>query len=326
MTEQCIDVMPDCDTNCCDISEEEYDDLFADLLDYDMEGCDTICFYPDGEFCDLITIDFGDGNSVGPISADDDICNVYTSDGVYNVCVTLYRLDDDDPSINCIERDTCFDVVIDCGDGTDCCGNYTQMDLEQDVALAIASLDSMDCNYCIDLDFPDCVQWGVNWGDGTPAPGASGSDILCHDYTIDGPITMSVSAGVSDGVNSLCMFAVDSVMFDVQCDTISTPGPTADDCDPNTWGIPNGLTPNGDGFNEELRFSNTDDCRVNIKVYNRWGQMVYVQNDYTMEWHGQSENGEDLPDGTYYLLIGTDSKRDGSFDNFITRYIDLRRE
>jgi len=54
--------------------------------------------------------------------------------------------------------------------------------------------------------------------------------------------------------------------------------------------------------------------------------MVYVQNDYTMEWHGQSENGEDLPDGTYYLLIGTDSKRDGSFDNFITRYIDLRRE
>ena len=326
MTEQCIDVMPDCDTNCCDISEEEYDDLFADLLDYDMEGCDTICFYPDGEFCDLITIDFGDGNSVGPISADDDICNVYTSDGVYNVCVTLYRLDDDDPSINCIERDTCFDVVIDCGDGTDCCGNYTQMDLEQDVALAIASLDSMDCNYCIDLDFPDCVQWGVNWGDGTPAPGASGSDILCHDYTIDGPITMYVSAGVSDGVNSLCMFAVDSVSFDVQCDTISTPGPTADDCDPNTWGIPNGLTPNGDGFNEELRFSNTDDCRVNIKVYNRWGQMVYVQNDYTMEWHGQSENGEDLPDGTYYLLIGTDSKRDGSFDNFITRYIDLRRE
>ena len=323
MLEQCIDVAPDCP--CCDITDDEYDDLFSDLLDFDFETCDSICFYPDGEACDLVEIDFGDGTIVGPQSGDDDICHAYTTDGDYNVCVTMYRPDDDDPTINCIERQECFDVTIDCIPDGDCCDTYTQADLEQDVADALATLDSMDCNFCIDLDFPDCVQWQLNWGDGSVAPGASGANMQCHDYVDDGVFTIYLLAGVSDGVGSQCIEVVDSVLIDIECDTTMTAEPI-NPCDPSTWDIPNGLTPNGDGFNEVLKFYNTDDCTADIKIYNRWGQMVYNKKGYLIEWFGQSDNGEALPDGTYYILIGTDSKRDGTFDNYITKFVDLRRE
>lgn len=219
---QCIDVMPDCESMCCDISDNDYDELFDDLVDYEIEDtCNFICFYLDGEACDLVTIDFGDGTNVGPVSGNsDEQCHEYIDDGIYNVCVTMYRPDDFDNSINCMERDTCFDIEI-------------------------------------------------------------------------------------------------------LCDTIPPPVPL---CDPNTWIIPNGLTPNGDGFNEELILSNTEDCTIDLKVYNRWGQLVFNKKDYQTEWHGQSNNGELLPDGTYYMLIGTATQRDNSFDSYITKYIDLRRE
>jgi gliding motility-associated-like protein len=65
--------------------------------------------------------------------------------------------------------------------------------------------------------------------------------------------------------------------------------------------IPNVITPNNDTFNEELNLSGL--LIDKLEVYNRWGTLVYHQNDYTNQWHGQNMRNEQLPDSTYYYII-----------------------
>ncbi len=65
--------------------------------------------------------------------------------------------------------------------------------------------------------------------------------------------------------------------------------------------LPNTFTPNGDGANELFvpvinRFIET----VDFQVYNEWGNQVFESRDPLILWDGTSENGKELPDGTYY--------------------------
>ncbi|MCB0663744.1 MAG: gliding motility-associated C-terminal domain-containing protein, partial [Saprospiraceae bacterium] len=39
-----------------------------------------------------------------------------------------------------------------------------------------------------------------------------------------------------------------------------------------------------------------------VRVYNRWGNLVFEQKGYRGTWDG-TWNERDLPDGTYYYLI-----------------------
>lgn len=72
--------------------------------------------------------------------------------------------------------------------------------------------------------------------------------------------------------------------------------------------IPKGISPNQDGKNDSFDLS---DMNVrSISIYNRYGTKVYDRNGgYSNQWRGQSNNGDDLPDGTYYYSL---RKTDGS--------------
>ncbi len=63
--------------------------------------------------------------------------------------------------------------------------------------------------------------------------------------------------------------------------------------------IQNGLSPNG----ENPSFDLTAYKVKTLNIYNRYGRKEYTKDYYTNEWIGQSENGNDLPDGTYYYEI-----------------------
>lgn len=65
--------------------------------------------------------------------------------------------------------------------------------------------------------------------------------------------------------------------------------------------MPNVITPNNDGANDSLDLNGFDVKK--IEIYNRWGRLVFDKNNYTNEWFGQNNNGEKLPDGTYFYLI-----------------------
>lgn len=65
--------------------------------------------------------------------------------------------------------------------------------------------------------------------------------------------------------------------------------------------IQKGISPNNDGRNDnfDLASYNVD----NLKIYNRYGTIAYDKSGYQDEWYGQSNKGDELPDGTYYYVI-----------------------
>ncbi len=64
------------------------------------------------------------------------------------------------------------------------------------------------------------------------------------------------------------------------------------------------ITPDGDGLNEEFIINCIDELRNNnVKIYNRWGQLVYEVDNYDNTWNGRTTNGDELPDGPYYYII-----------------------
>src|SRR5690606_11645074 len=69
--------------------------------------------------------------------------------------------------------------------------------------------------------------------------------------------------------------------------------------------ITQGISPNNDGSNEclDLAFLNDDPGIENLKIFNRYGSVVFDRDNYVNEWCGQSDNHERLPVGTYFYLI-----------------------
>jgi gliding motility-associated-like protein len=71
--------------------------------------------------------------------------------------------------------------------------------------------------------------------------------------------------------------------------------------------IPDAFTPNEDGLNdtfEILGLPAGSITKYNIKIYNRWGQMVFTSNDITVSWNGKMNNtGEICPEGDYAWVI-----------------------
>ncbi len=57
--------------------------------------------------------------------------------------------------------------------------------------------------------------------------------------------------------------------------------------------IPNVLTRNNDGYNETLKITSAHP--VNLKIFTRWGTLVYQEDNYTNNW-----KGENLTNGVYY--------------------------
>lgn len=65
--------------------------------------------------------------------------------------------------------------------------------------------------------------------------------------------------------------------------------------------IQKGISPNNDGSNDNFDLATYN--VQNLKIFNRYGTMAYDKTSYQNEWYGQSNNGNELPDGTYYYVI-----------------------
>jgi len=66
--------------------------------------------------------------------------------------------------------------------------------------------------------------------------------------------------------------------------------------------IPNGISPNGDQKNETFDLAGFG-SEIKFEIFNRYGTMVFKQDNYTNQWHGQDFNDHELPDATYYYYI-----------------------
>lgn len=69
--------------------------------------------------------------------------------------------------------------------------------------------------------------------------------------------------------------------------------------------VPNAFTPDGDEFNDVFSpvfYSGFDPQDYNLKIYNRWGEILFESNDAQVGWDG-TYNGKIVLDGTYVWKI-----------------------
>ena len=65
--------------------------------------------------------------------------------------------------------------------------------------------------------------------------------------------------------------------------------------------VPNVITPNGDGLNDFFTIRNLPFfAPVQLKIYNRWGSLVYDTDSYQNDWSGSG-----LAAGTYFVWLRT---------------------
>jgi large repetitive protein len=65
--------------------------------------------------------------------------------------------------------------------------------------------------------------------------------------------------------------------------------------------IPRGISPNNDSMNDNFDLTGLN--VRSLKVFNRYGLEVYSKGNYSNEWFGQTNGGDELPTGTYFYVI-----------------------
>lgn len=86
--------------------------------------------------------------------------------------------------------------------------------------------------------------------------------------------------------------------------------------EPNIY-YPAAFTPNGDGLNDLFRVFGQYIVSFEMRIFNRWGELMYTTHDMEEGWDG-SFNGKAMPEGTYIFvanisdLAGRTHKRSGS--------------
>jgi gliding motility-associated-like protein len=66
--------------------------------------------------------------------------------------------------------------------------------------------------------------------------------------------------------------------------------------------IPNAFSPNGDLINDEWSIIVPPSATINIKIYNRWGELVFESNDPQATWDGK-HRGHEQPIGVYVYVV-----------------------
>jgi gliding motility-associated-like protein len=137
-----------------------------------------------------------------------------------------------------------------------------------------------------------------------PAPGTV--------INVTDQLTQTITITVTDtnGNQSICIFDVDLLCKD-------------------EFQIPEFISPNGDGKNDTWIITGIEDYPNNeVKIFNRYGKLVYETKSYANTWGGKSsvgyifktgESDNILPDGTYYyqLILDIDGNNSENYNGII---------
>jgi len=73
----------------------------------------------------------------------------------------------------------------------------------------------------------------------------------------------------------------------------------------NDFPFPNVITANNDGINDDLNIvSYFQTCDIfKITIVNRWGNVIYVQDNNTADFRGDTQEGKELKEGVYFYKL-----------------------
>ena len=110
-----------------------------------------------------------------------------------------------------------------------------------------------------------------------------GSDITSTGFYAEGLVNGTYALTVTD-----------------DCDKVATGSVTVNSgCEID---IPNVFSPNGDGENDRFEITGILGTTNTVRVYNRWGQIVFEAYNYKNTWAAN-----DVSDGTYFYEVKVNS-------------------
>ncbi|MNG02446.1 hypothetical protein D3C84_854740 [compost metagenome] len=120
-------------------------------------------------------------------------------------------------------------------------------------------------------------------------------------------VTLTIVAEVLPGGDYL---SVATVEISTPLDVDATNNSASVSVDPICLTVYNEFTPNNDGANDLFRIDCIESYPNNeLKVYNRYGSLVYSKQHYENDWNGTANvsgvinRGDMLPTGTYFYVI-----------------------
>jgi len=119
-----------------------------------------------------------------------------------------------------------------------------------------------------------------------------GSETINATITVADAGTYTAQIQTSNG----CTIS-DSIIFEEACETQVF--------------VPDAFTPNGDGVNDNLEFFGTGTSVFDLKIMNRWGEIVHIANSREDVWDG-TYRGVAAPAGVYVWVLTYNSVFDGS--------------
>lgn len=118
------------------------------------------------------------------------------------------------------------------------------------------------------------ISWFWTFGDGDSSTVQNPQHVYTEAGLYGVTLTITTSAGCEETYSD-SVLVIDEMVF------------------------PNVITPNGDGKNDLLVFTNLEQFPGSkLFIYNRWGNLIYESNSYQNNW-----NGENFPAGTYYYIL-----------------------
>jgi len=82
--------------------------------------------------------------------------------------------------------------------------------------------------------------------------------------------------------------------------------------------IPNVFSPNVDGQNDLFKVTGLGINNVAMKIYNRWGQIVFESAQANDGWDGRTNSGIKVSEGTYFYIIDVETDKKETFTGSLT--------
>ena len=210
-----------------------------------------------------------------------------------------------------------------------------------DYTVMYVAIDSSTCNIADTVYFDVTLAQAETFSatiDFVPPPPCGGDSMLVElAFTGSGADSLIWNMGNGDifnGNNVVYYYTVPGVYnvsltaYDNLCNNVETisnevtfAGNVTSDAE-----VPNVFSPNGDGQNDILKIMNIDpNADFSMKIYNRWGRIVFESQSNGQFWDGSSRLGGEASAGVYfYEVIYRDICTDE--DKLKTGYVHLMRE
>jgi gliding motility-associated-like protein len=239
----------------------------------DSEGCFPVpvTFTNNSTGSTIVTsqINFGDGNTtVSP--GTNSFFNEYQTPGVYNVTITSTS------NLGCV-YDTTYTAMIEVFDNPEADFNINPN--------PVGMFDARVHLYNASSNDVVAFNWMINGGD--PAQSANEDLSVQFEQGEAGNYNVTLyvtnNDGCVDSITKIAQVVSEVIVF-----------------------APNTFTPDDDERNPQwlLYIQGADVMQFNLKIYNRWGEIIWENNDPSIPWDG-SYKGEICPQGVYSWTLET---------------------